>query len=529
MPHDGHDHATLHAHTAMPASKLGKVQNDPACADGACDANDTPIRVEAVSFDTTIRGTGRGDSITATDIFRTDLTTLNRSGVTGSVEAAIANGVLTVRIAADGLEPNQTHIAHIHGRVAEDGTPLNSRVPSDAFDTDGDGFVELLEGLPAYGPILLNLSSPQGAGLEGFPTAPGGTIRFEQSYDLSRTEGFEPGFGGANLMPLDLREFVVHGLSVDGTVGAGTTGEVDGTAGFKLVLPVASGEFVAVGSNLAGGNGDDTVTGARGDDTLDGGKGQDVLRGGFGDDIVKGGNGDDMLYGDAGSDVLFGGAGKDRLYGGTEADILNGGAGDDVLYGDAGPMTARGADLAADRLNGGAGNDQLWFGDGNDVATGGTGADIFGFRFANPQTPLAAGTGAAFATITDFSAATDTLLFDVAGLGTDAAGANFADGSGGVVGGAASSFFSGAAAQSNGDRVMVLTDQGFESGALAVQAAQGEGAGDFVVYFNTTVNAASLLVVSAPDSATSIARFTDITSLTDFQAAGFGASDFIFA
>ena len=113
------------------------------------------------------------------------------------------------------------------------------------------------------------------------------------------------------------------------------------------------------------------------------------------------------------------------------------------------------------------------------------------------------------------------------GLGTDAAGANFADGSGGVNGGATTSFFSGAASASNGERVIVLTDQGFASGALAVQAAQGEDAGDFV-YFNTTVNTGSLLVVSAPDTATSIARFTDATTLGEFQAIGFTAADFIF-
>jgi hypothetical protein len=76
--------------------------------------------------------------------------------------------------------------------------------------------------------------------------------------------------------------------------------------------------------------------------------------------------------------------------------------------------------------------------------------------------------------------------------------------------------------------VAVLTDQGFASGALAVQAAQGEDAGDFVIYFNTTVNAASLLVVSAPDMATSIARFTGIDSLAALQGAGFTANDFVF-
>ena len=154
--------------------------------------------------------------------------------------------------------------------------------------------------------------------------------------------------------------------------------------------------------------------------------------------------------------------------------------------------------------------------------------DTFGFRFSNPQTPLAAGTGAAFASITDFNAASDTLAFNVPGLGRDAAGANFVDGSGGVAGGAAASFYSGAASGSNGERVIVLTDQGFASGADAVRAAQGEDAGDFVLYFNTTVNTGSLLVVSAPDTATSIARFTDATTLADFQAIGFSANDFVF-
>jgi hypothetical protein len=483
---------------------------------------------DAVAFDREQKGTDRGDTLQAGEIFRTDLQALNNSGVSGYVELARQGDRLTVRVNAEGLEADQTHIRHIHGRIGEDGEARESNVPGEAFDTDGDGSVELAEGIPSYGPVLLNLTSPQGAGLSGFPTAPNGRIDFEETYDLSSTGGFGMGFDAADLLPFDLREFVVHGLSVDGSRGAGTPGEVDGTAGYKLVLPAASGEFEAVGSELDGRDGDDKLTGGRGDDTLDGGDGNDELRGAGGDDLMKGGKGDDSLYGEAGADALYGDAGHDLVYGGTGADIVLGGAGDDVLYGDSGPMTARGADLAADQLNGGDGDDQLWIGDGLDTAASGAGMDTFGFRFGNPMSPAAAGTSPAFVALTDFAAASDTLAFDVAGLGTDAAGANFADGSGGVAGGAATSFFSGAAGESNGERVIVLTDQGFASGALAVQAAQGEDAGDFVLYFNTTVNTGSLLVVSAPDTATSIARFTDATNLEDFQAIGFSANDFVF-
>lgn len=486
------------------------------------------MKPDDVSFDLEQKGTGGADTLRAGEIFRADLQALNNSGVSGYVELARQDDRLTVRVQAEGLEANQTHIQHIHGRIGENGEARESNVPGEAFDTDGDGFVELAEGIPSYGPVLFNLTSPQGAGLPGFPTAPDGKVDFEETYDLSSTGGFGMGFDSADLLPFELREYVIHGLSVDGSKGAGTSGEVDGTAGYKLVLPAASAEFEAVGSELHAGGGDDTLAGGRGDDTLDGGDGKDELRGAGGDDLLKGGKGDDALYGDAGADALYGGDGYDQLFGGTGADILLGGRGDDVLYGDSGPQTARGADLAADQLNGGAGNDQLWIGDGNDSGTSGSGMDTFGFRFSNPMTPLAAGTGAAFASITDFAAASDTLAFDVAGLGSDAAGANFADGSGGVAGGAASSFYSGAASGSNGERVVVLTDQGFASGALAVQAAQNEDAGDFVLYFNTTVNTGSLLVVSGPDAATSIARFTDATTLEDFQAVGFSANDFVF-
>ncbi|TDH59255.1 calcium-binding protein [Dankookia rubra] len=505
-------------------------QHDQAAHDHAAGGDDQmiPAAPDAVPFATRMQGGKGADALAATDLGRVEFTALNHSGVTGHAELARDGDRLTVRVVADGLEPGQTHIQHIHGRIAEDGTAVDSNTPGPASDQDGDGFVELAEGLPQYGPILLNLATPQGAGLDGFPTAPDGSIRYEQSFDLTRMAGFGDGVGAGNLLPLELREMVIHGLSVDGAAGAGTPGEIDGQAGYKLVLPVASGEIAAVGSRLSGGGGADTLTGAGGADTLAGGAGHDMARGGGGDDILRGGGGGDMLLGDAGFDLLDGGAGADSLFGGTQNDVLRGGAGDDELHGDAGPGVARGADLGADRLDGGAGDDRLHVGDGLDVLTGGAGQDAFIFRYMAPVSPAAAGTAPAFASLTDFSAAEDRLVFDAAGLGEDAAGADFLDGSGGA-GGQVASFFSGAAADSAGEGVMVLTDQAFASGALAVQAAQGEQAGDMVIYFNSTVGVASLLVVSAPDTAASIARFTDITALDQLRTAGFTAGDFVFA
>ena len=108
---------------------------------------------------------------------------------------------------------------------------------------------------------------------------------------------------------------------------------------------------------------------------------------------------------------------------------------------------------------------------------------------------LAVGTGRSFTNLTDFDPDEDRFVFDVAGLGTDAAGANFVDGGDGTVGGRAASFFKGDTETRNGESVMILTDKGFATGAQAVLEANNEAMGDFVIYFNTTVNVGSLLFV----------------------------------
>lgn len=275
----------------------------------------------------------------------------------------------------------------------------------------------------------------------------------------------------------------------------------------------------------------DLASSARAARDIAGSPDDDVLRGSRGDDVISAGGGADRINGRSGADHLSGGNGSDVLTGGTGIDLLYGGEGVDTLFGDS-AFTAMGADLSSDRLDGGNGRDLLVQGDGNDVMTGGGGADTFHFRWTDPMTALAAGTGRAFTAITDFDAAgRDKLAFDVAGVGTDiSAGVNFVDGGAGMdgPGGKAATFFSGDADASAGEAVMVLTGDGYAAGTDAVLDAQGEAQGDMILYFNTTAGVASLLYVDGTDAAHSIARFTDINSLGELASSGFSANDFLF-
>lgn len=179
--------------------------------------------------------------------YEANLVALNGSGVTGLARLLFDDAAMTldVRVQAQGLEPNQIHPQHIHGPLDPvTGAPVDAASPTIADDSDGDGLVELLEGAPRYGPVILDLRDETLPGVDGFPTAPDGNIDFAFKYDLNSSTAFGAGFGPAELgADLSLREIVIHGMTlVDGQGGG--PGEADGTAGYKLVLPVATGQFV---------------------------------------------------------------------------------------------------------------------------------------------------------------------------------------------------------------------------------------------------------------------------------------------
>ena len=167
-----------------------------------------------------------------TNSYSGTLEPLNGSGVTGSfmIEQR-GQGQIRVMIDATGLEvTDQPHVAHIHGM--ESGMASCPTMQQDV-EGDNDGFIELGEGATVYGPIILQLGDvdPDNDGV----------VSYSQTFNLNNSSAFGEGKDKSDLLPLEMREIVLHGLTLEEGDGA-NGGEADGTAGYKVVLPVACGE-----------------------------------------------------------------------------------------------------------------------------------------------------------------------------------------------------------------------------------------------------------------------------------------------
>lgn len=160
------------------------------------------------------------------------LNELNDSGASGGLLIAVDDGEASVFAFGEGVEAGQNHLMHIHGFG---GTP-DAMTPTEAADTDGDGFIELAEGAQVYGPIQVDISP--GVTAEDF-------VHFDR-FDFND----DPSNGNLTAANLDDHEIVLHGLTLEAGQGA-NGGEADGTAGYKEVLPIAAGELVEVPADQA--------------------------------------------------------------------------------------------------------------------------------------------------------------------------------------------------------------------------------------------------------------------------------------
>lgn len=166
-----------------------------------------------------------------TKMYSVDFGALNGSGVSASGELTLVGNQLTVKIHATGLEPNAPHPQHIHGFMEN---KANSTCPTSAADSNGDGLVDLVEGAPFYGPVLLPLYVP----VDQFPVADAnGMLTYERTFTLGETEFEEEGklITRADLSPLQNRAIVLHGMTVNGE--------------YIATLPVACGQITPAQGN----------------------------------------------------------------------------------------------------------------------------------------------------------------------------------------------------------------------------------------------------------------------------------------
>lgn len=106
---------------------------------------------------------------------------LNNSGVRGRAMVTIDGRQLNVRYNASKLAPGLPHAVHIH--YGEDAL---HECPTVADDSNHDFRLNVVEGLPKYGPIAVSLTtrgdtSPDSAlAVDRFPTAPKGMVRYHR-------------------------------------------------------------------------------------------------------------------------------------------------------------------------------------------------------------------------------------------------------------------------------------------------------------------------------------------------------------
>ncbi|MGI0060057.1 MAG: hypothetical protein ACREBJ_09845 [Nitrosotalea sp.] len=168
------------------------------------------------------------------ETYRVNLSPLNNSGVHGFAMIHQTGDQYTVNMHAWGLEPNQTHVQHIHGMT--DGS--NGSCPTMAQNTDNDSTISLAEGLTTYGPILQPLTPFQMTGTNGMET-------YTQSFTVNSSDPT------MDVMPLGNREIVIHGMTV-----AANADLSNPAAGYDATLPVACGHIIPMSGNGQGnGNG----------------------------------------------------------------------------------------------------------------------------------------------------------------------------------------------------------------------------------------------------------------------------------
>ena len=109
------------------------------------------------------------------------LNPLNNSGVTGNAKVQVKGKQLQIKVNATGLAKKLPHAQHIHF-----GAQARHECPSVADDTNGDIRLTTVEGVPAYGPVRVSLttsgdtSADSVLAVDRYPTANRGKVNYDR-------------------------------------------------------------------------------------------------------------------------------------------------------------------------------------------------------------------------------------------------------------------------------------------------------------------------------------------------------------
>ena len=153
------------------------------------------------------------DNAPRVQVYRVDFDEVNNSGVKAHATLQVIDGSLVVTLDAVGRVPEQIHPQHIHGFPTQ-----TSTCPTLANDTNHDGIISFAEGLPAFGPVQVDLQPYP------TPTNSAGATHFHATFVSSQVP-FDPS-------ELTQKTMVLHGDFVAGS--------------YVASLPVACGRVQSV-------------------------------------------------------------------------------------------------------------------------------------------------------------------------------------------------------------------------------------------------------------------------------------------
>ena len=190
-------------------------------------------------------------------VLTANLTELNGSGASGTAVAVVRGETIrAIGIRAKGLTPDAPHAQHIHY-----GEQAQNECPTLDLDSNGDGRLNTVEGVPAYGPVVVSLNTSGDTtpasflDVTRFPVSKNGTYSYLRT-NISFTDVAGTGYPGAEGLGTAaqiaeaIRDgegvVVIHGNDYDGN-GTYNFSDPEGASELDPTLPAEATDPVACG------------------------------------------------------------------------------------------------------------------------------------------------------------------------------------------------------------------------------------------------------------------------------------------